>query len=123
MVLKFINEQMSAIDIPYEFGEWTSEIKHPYFVGEITENEPITEDGKEEYSLILTGFNRGKYLELEEAKEKIKKHFNPIFGLRAATEEGETITAFYTGAFSIPSGEADLTKIQINLKILLWKEV
>jgi hypothetical protein len=123
MVLKFINEQMSAIGIPYEFYEWTSEVKYPYFVGEITENEPMTEDGKQEYSLILTGFNRGNYLELEEAKDKIKKHFHPLHGLRAKTDDNETIAVFCAGAFSIPSGEAELKKIQINLKIFVWKEV
>ena len=37
--LKFINEQMDILGIPYEFGEWKSTIQYPYFVGEITEEE------------------------------------------------------------------------------------
>lgn len=120
MVLKFINEQMSAIDIPYEFGEWTSEVKYPYFVGEYSEDEPTNEDGCEETTIILTGFHRGEFNTLEECKKRIKKHFDSIYGLRAETESG-TIAVFYTNSFPIPSGEAALKKIQINLKVIAWK--
>ena len=119
--LKFMNEQMESLGIPYEFGEWTSDVVYPYFVGEITENEPTTEDGAEEAPFILTGFHRGKYIDLEEAKEKIKKHFHPVHGLRATTDSGSSIAVFFAGAFYVPTGEAELKKIQINLKIKQWK--
>lgn len=119
-ILKFINEQLSALEIPYEFGEWTTEIKYPYFVGEITEDEPMTEDGAEEATFILTGFHRGKYIDLEKNKAKIRKHFDPIHGLRAVTDSG-AIAVFFAGAFNLPTGEADLKKIQINLNVKTWK--
>ena len=65
--LKFINEQMDILEIPYEFGdEWTSKVTYPYFTGEFTETPTTTEDGCEETEVILTGFHRGKYIELEE---------------------------------------------------------
>lgn len=119
-VLNFINEQMTAISIPYEFGEWQSPVKYPYYVGEITEEPTITEDGLEEYTLMLTGFHRGKYLDLEKDKAKIKNHFDPIYGLRGKIDNG-AIVAYFDGAFYVPSGEASLKKIQINLKIQVWK--
>ena len=119
-VLKFISEQMTALEIPYEFGEWTSAVKYPYFVGESTEEETTTEDGAEKRVFLLTGFHRGKYIDLEEIKEKIKKHFHPVYGLRAQTD-GVTIAAFYGGAFFVPTGEADLKRIQITLNIYQWK--
>lgn len=119
---KFISDQMDILSIPYEFGMWTSDVIYPYFVGEITEEPPTTEDGLEESSLILTGFHRGKYIDLETAKEKIKEHFNPITGLCAKTDSG-SIAVFFDGSFYIPTGEADLKKIQINLKIKEWKGV
>lgn len=119
-ILKFINEQLSALGIPFEFGEWTSDIKYPYFVGEITEDEPMTEDGAEEATFILTGFHRGKYIDLEECKAKIRKHFDPIHGLRAKTDSG-AIAVFFAGAFNVPTGEADLKRIQINLNVKTWK--
>lgn len=118
--LKFINEQMTVLSIPYEFGEWSSAIKHPYFTGEITEEPISTEDGLEQSILLLNGFHRGKYIDLEEIKEKLKKHFHPIHGLRGQTESG-SIAVFYGGAFYVPTNEADLKRIQINLIIKEWK--
>lgn len=118
--LKFINEQMQNIEVPYEFDMWTSDVIYPYYVGEISESPIVTEDGYEESTLMLTGFNRGKYIDLEIGKEKIKKHFDPIYGLRSTTDSG-AIAVFYNGAFNVPSGEADLKKIQINLLIKEWK--
>lgn len=119
--LKFIYEQMYRLSIPYEFGEWTQAIQYPYFVGEITSSESMpNEDGMAETNFILTGFHRGKVYDLEVLKELIRKHFNPVCGVRAETKSG-AIVALYDGSFYIPSGEADLKKIQINIKILEWK--
>lgn len=118
--LTFINEQMKNIAVPYEFEEWTSPVVYPYGVGEITEEPITTEDGAEQSTLILTFYNRGKMIDLLAIKKKIKKHFPPVYGLRGETEGG-TIAVFYDGFIPIPSGEAGLKKIQVNLKILEWK--
>ena len=118
--LKFINEQMDVLAVPYEFMEWTAPVAYPYGVGEITEDPITTEDGAEQSTLLLTFFHRGKMIDLLEIKEKIKKHFDPKCGLRGETEGG-AIAVFYDGFLVIPSGEADLKKIQINLKINEWK--
>ena len=118
--LKFISEQLEAIGVPYEFGQWSSEVVYPYFVGEITEEPTTTEDGLESSTMLLTGFTRGEYLELETIKEKIKRHFHPAHGLRGWV--GETaIVVFFDGSFYVPTGEADLKRIQINLQIKEWK--
>lgn len=118
----FINQQLQLISIPYEFGEWTTDVKYPYFVGEQSTPEEITaEDGGEVTTIIINGFHRGKFAELELAKEKIKRLFNPISGLRAEIDSG-SIAVFFDGSFYIPTGEADLKRIQINLKILEWKK-
>lgn len=118
--LKFINEQMTALGLGYEFGEWSSEVSYPYYVGEITEEPVTTEDGLEESTLLLSGFHRGKFIDLERDKERIKNHFDPITGLCAKTDSG-SIAVFFDGSFYVPTGEADLKKIQINLKIKEWK--
>jgi hypothetical protein len=120
--LKFIGDQMDAIAVPYEFGEWSSDITYPYFTGETTEDPPLTEDGAEESTMILTGWCRGKsaFMRLETAKAKIKAHFDPVYGLRGDTESG-AIAVFYDGGFPVPSGEAELKKIEIHLKIKEWK--
>ena len=119
--LKFIQEQLEALKIPYDFMEWKSDIVYPYFVGELTEEPDNTEDGLEQSTLLLNGFYRGKTtLPLAEAQKKIKKHFHPIHGLRAQLDCG-AIAVFYEGAFFVPTNEADLKRIQINLKIKEWK--
>ena len=114
---------MDFLAIPYEFGEWTSDVKYPYVVGEMTETEPDTEDGKEQYEFILTVWHRASenpYMSIEEIKNKIKKHFHQTHGKRS--QIGDTvIVGFYGGAFYVPTGEADLKKLQINLTIKQWK--
>lgn len=127
--LEFINDQMTALGVPYQYGEWVQEaddartpsvVKYPYTVGEISEDPVITEDGAEESTLILTCWNRGALIVLEEIKKKIKKHFHPIHGLRGNTDSG-VIAVFYDASFPIPSGQEGLKKMQINLKIKEWK--
>ena len=118
--LAFISEHMDAIAVPYAFGEFAAPVVYPYTVGEISEFPTVTEDGFEESTLLLTCFHRGAYIELEKLKATIKAHFNPNFGLRGHTDSG-SIAVFFDGAFYIPSGEAELKKMQINLKIKEWK--
>lgn len=118
--LKFISEQMEAISVPYELGEWTSDVVYPYTVGEYIEDPIETEDGAEETTLILSCFHRGKQIDLENIKTKIKKHFHPIYGLRGDTDSG-SIAVFFDGAQPIPTGEKGLKRMDINLKIKEWK--
>jgi hypothetical protein len=117
---KFISDELGVLAVPYEFGEWTKEVKYPYFVGEINETATMTEDGYEESTMLLTGFTRGKYIDLEIIKEKIKSHFNPITGMCAKTDSG-SIAVFFNGSNFIPTNEAELKRIQINLLIKEWK--
>ena len=117
--LKFIAEQMKKLSIPYAFGEWKAKIQYSYWVGEYTEETTITEDGYEESVFLLTGTHRGTWLQLEEEKNKIKDHFTTT-GLRAKTDSG-SIVVFFSSAQIIPTGEADLKRIQINLDIKEWK--
>lgn len=118
--LKFISTKMAAISIPYEYGEWKSKLVYPYGVGEITAFAPMNEDGAEESTLMLTFWHRGALIELEKIVNKLKKHFHPIYGLRGETDSG-SIAVFFETAFSVPSGEAELKKYQVNLKIKEWK--
>lgn len=118
--LKFINQQMAELSIPYEFGEWTTDVIYPYSVGEVSEDPITTEDGAETSTFILNFFHRGNYADLESIKARIKQHFQPIFGLRASTDSG-AIAVFYESAFYVPTNEADLKRLQINLTIKEWK--
>ena len=124
--LKFINESLTSAGINYELGEWTSDIVYPYWVGEYQESEPLDEDGMQETSFIITGFARDSEesdakAALESDKAAIKKLFNPISGLSTITDTGSAVVIFYASALNnIPTGDAELKKIQINLTIKEW---
>lgn len=122
-VLSFIDTELSKIGVPYEFLEWTQPISYPYFVGEYNETEPTNESGELDKMFILTGFCRGKNarLRLEENRQKIEDAF--LEGMTATLNSGSVVAVFYGNAFYIPTGEAELFKIQINLSIKLWKVV
>ena len=119
--LEFIREQMEILEIPYEFMAWSSDVKYPYFVAEISEIEPTTEDGLEEKKIIITGFTRDNWMELIEVQEKIKKAFPSIGGKTAVLDDGSGIAVFYDTALPVPTGEAEIKKIEIYLTIKLWK--
>lgn len=120
--LKAISEAMDALEINYAFKKWKGKPKYPYFIGEYQERENPNEDGMTEKQFILTGFARGEeaIAELESTKEKIKKYF-PQVGGRLAIVDGSAVAIFYASAFeNLPTGDAELEKIQINLNTKEW---
>ena len=119
-VLGIITKELKNLDIPYEFMRWTSPVEDRYWVGEFTETPTNTEDGYEEGTLILTGTTRGLWAVLMQDRDKIKDHFPSVGGLRKTTDNG-AVVIFYANAFPVPTGEADLNRIQINLEIKAWK--
>ena len=122
-VLNAVKKGMATINLNYEYQEWTADPVYPYFTGGYQEFEPLNEDGMQETSFILTGFTRGSYSDLEAAREKIEKKFNPISGYKVSTDDS-VVAIFYALALSnVPTGDAELKKIQINLTIKEWKVI
>lgn len=119
-MLSFINEQMNILKIPYEFLEWKSKIPDVYWVGEYTTTPTSYEDGSTENTFILTGTGRGTWHELIQQSEIIAAHFSSAGGLRGQTDSG-SIAVFFSGSFPVPTGDAELKRIQINLDIKEWK--
>lgn len=122
-VLNVIDKCLESIGINYEFGSWTSDVKYPYFVGEYEEEEPTSEDGFTESIFILNGFSRNDWLALEKAKQKIKKLFNTISGKIVTTETNAVVAIFYTNSTPVPTGDEELKKVEIRLKIKKWSVV
>lgn len=119
-ILNTIKSRMNSLGLSYEFGRMTqTPLSYPYWVGEYTEIEGLNEDGKEESTIILTGFSRGKFLELEKEKSIIKEHFRD--GVLYYSEKGSTIYITYARAIPIPQEDDDLKKIQVILNIKYWK--
>ena len=121
-LLKVVSDGMAELGIEYEFGEYTKEpIVYPYFVGEYTETEPMTEDGLQETTFMLSGFSRGTWLTLENAKAKIENYFNKVYGKTVMVDDGSAVAVFYGNALIVPTGDEELKKIQINLQCKEWK--
>ena len=119
-VLGVFKTKMDVIKVPYEFMRWASELKYPYWVGEYQEVPTTFENGYKETTLILTGTTRNDWLELEDQKELIERTFSADGGFYFATENGRGVI-LYENAFPVPTGEMDLKRMQINLKIKEWK--
>jgi hypothetical protein len=118
--LNYISNQLEEAGIDYEFGEWSSDpVPEPYFVGEYSESTPISEDGEQDTTFILTGTAR-KWILLEQAKAIIEKLFSKVTGLTAILPNGNGIAVFYDNAFNVPTGDAELKRIQINLLVKEW---
>lgn len=121
-VLKIVSDGMKDMGIEYGFGTYAKNpVVYPYFVGEYTENEAITEDGLQESKFLLTGFHRGTWLELEDAKEIIENYFNQVSGKTVITDNGSAVAVFYGNSLIVPTGDAELKSIQVNLIIKEWK--
>lgn len=117
--MNFISEFMDSINEPYAFMEWKDKkIPERYWIGEYQEIESLTkeEDGFQETSFILTGFTRGSWLSFEEAKAKIENGIT-----KTAIVDGSAIAVFYGSALVVPTGDAELKRLQINLTIKEWK--
>ena len=117
---------MNSLGLQYGFGEYggnaEGKIVYPYFVGEYNETETTTESGLQESTFMLTGFSRGDWETLEEAKEKIEKYFS-FSGRVGITSSGSAVAIFYANSLIVPTGDAELKSIQINLKIKEWKVI
>ena len=120
-ILGVIKDEMNIIDVPYAFMRWTSSTTpERYWIGEYTQTTTETEDGYEEYNILLTGTTKNSWREMLQDVAKIKEHFSPIGGLPKRTDKG-VVVVYYDNSFPVPTGEADLKRIQVNLRIKAWK--
>ena len=118
--LLLISEGMAVLDLNYAFIRWEGAKPSLYFVGEYQEYEPAAEDGLQEADFILTGFTRGSWLELEEAKQKIENYFYRD-GKTTIAPSGNAVVFSYANSYVIPTADAELKKIEIHLNVKEWK--
>ena len=119
--LKFIADRLQDAGINYEFAEWTSDpVPDSYWVGEYTEEEPMNEDGLQQSTMLLTGTSAGSWLGLENDKAKIENCFSKICGKTAILPSGSGIAVFYATALVVPTGDATLKRLQVNLTVKEW---
>ena len=118
--LGIIYETMKTLGLNYDLELWTGDNVQTYFVGEYEEVPMSTEDGFQESSFILTGVTTGKRITLEDAKEKIEKHFG-IGGKTYIADNGTAVAISYANSFMIPTGGTEFKKVEIHLDVKEWK--
>ena len=111
-VLTIINAEMEKLKIPYTFDNWDTDITLPQFIGEISETPSLDEDGKSEYTFILTGYATN-YTYLLSVAEQLKTRYKP-----SAVVDGIVIA--YSNCVPIKNGTDDLKQVQITLTIKEW---
>ncbi|RHV78154.1 hypothetical protein DXB01_09940 [Clostridium sp. OF10-22XD] len=116
--LSYINSVLTdELEIPYAFMEWQDDPPEAYFVGEYSEGDTPEEDGCQEITFIIDGFTRGSWFSLEKYKQKIEQNIERT----AILASGAGVAVFYGNASPVPTGDADLKRIQINLTIKEYK--
>lgn len=119
-VLKTVKAAMQELGLEYAFRRFRKKPEYLYFVGDYMETDPMTEDGLQECTFTLTGFARGTGSEiaLETAKGKIRNYFT-LEG-RAFPFDDDIVAIAYGNAQPIPTEDAELDRIQINLTVKEW---
>lgn len=116
-VLSVISEELKRLKINYQFGRWQGKVIYPYFVGEASADEFVSENNYQEGTCFINGFTRGAWLDLMNTSEQIKKCFADF---RTITESGSGISITVAAFSVIPCEDAELKRIQITLNIKEW---
>lgn len=123
--LKIITDAMESLGLNYSFMRYDvaegEEAPETYFVGEYQEIEATEETGLQETIFLLTGFSRGSWIALEEAKEKISAYFSSVGGHTVIAEDGSAVAIFYSNSLVVPTEDSELKRLQINLDIKEWR--
>lgn len=115
--LSAISEELKKLNIDYQFGRWQGKVVYPYFVGEASADEFISENNYQEGTCFINGFTRGAWLDLMNTSEKIKQCFADF---RTITESGSGISITVAAFSVVPYEDAELKRIQITLNIKEW---
>ena len=119
--LKAVTKSMNRLGLEYGFVRYNKKpVVYPYWVGEYQESPPVSESGHSISTFMLTGFHRGDWADLETQKEKIENYFNKVSGKTVMVDDGSAVAIFYTHSLVVPTMDAELKRIQINLEIHEW---
>lgn len=117
--MEYMTSLFKRADIPCEFMRWHSATPETYWTWEYMESPSLSgiENGHQETTVIVRGYTRGEWLRLEEGKEKIEK----ACAKTAIMNDGTGVAVFYDSAMVVPTYDAQLKSIKINLTIQEWK--
>jgi hypothetical protein len=119
--LKIIKKAMDTLGLEYCFMRYNKpKVVYPYWVGEYQENPPVSESGHSTSTFMLTGYHRGEWADFETQKERVENYFNKVSGKTVMAEDGSAVAIFYANSLIVPTGDAELKRIQINFDIHEW---
>lgn len=108
--------------VNYRFLDWKGRTEFPYFIGELWGDGCGDESGESEYRFLVTGFYRGEdMICLYDAAERIRETFPEDTGCLIRCRNDMLLVSWDSMIPDIPDAEAELTKIQITLKVKRWK--
>jgi hypothetical protein len=119
MILEYMAKQADAIGLPYEFWEWTAEVRAVYFTGEYSEESSSPESGEGYGRFTLIGHSYDGVELLDGWHKKIMAHFA---GGRREAQPGAGVAAMYDGAQYVPTGLEALKRIEIYFTVREWRK-
>lgn len=120
MVLEVVAAEMKSLGLNYAYEFWSSRPMYPYFTGDYVETGVEVSSGKTEGTMYITGWARKGYAEINDllaAKDKIKQRFCEFIH----TDDEACVYLNYTGFKYIPTGDEDLSKIEITIDCQEWQ--
>lgn len=121
--LSFINDRLSEAGLNYHLARYNygdGSPVYPYFVGSYREADAVTEDGLQETTLTVSGWTRGPWVDLERDKNTIRYLF-PTYGATAILGRSG-VAVSYVRSQMIPTGDSELKRIDITLRVKEWSE-
>ena len=118
-VLKALKNEFKRLNIPYSYDEWGKDVELPYFIGELSEITTNDEDGKREFSFILTGEDVDTYTNLYNKIEILKKEYKQ--SKRIKLDTGVMVMTYHR-TFNVPVDGERVKRTQTEFTIYLWEE-
>lgn len=118
-VLKALKNEFKRLNIPYSYDEWGKDVELPYFIGELSEITTNDEDGKREFSFILTGEDVDTYTNLYNKIEILKKEYKQSKKIKLDTG---LMVMTYNRTFNVPVDGERVKRTQTEFTIYLWEE-
>ena len=117
-VLKALKNEFKALDIPYSYDDWETDVVLPYFVGDLSEVTTNNEDGKREFSFTLTGEDMDSYTNLYRVVEILKNTYKQS---KKITLDNGLMVMIYNRTFNVPVEAERVKRTQTEFTIYLWE--
>ena len=118
-VLKALKNEFKRLNIPYSYDEWGKDVELPYFIGELSEITTNDEDGKREFSFILTGEDVDTYTNLYRVTEILKKEYKQSKKIKLDTG---LMVMTYKRTFNVPVDGERVKRTQTEFTLYVWEE-